>query len=82
MRYIIYWLISIFIFTLFFFHQTTKASDLKDPKWHDYYLCLGYHYHLGEEVIKEAPPKDRALATNVIRMAAQSACLQYKPKEN
>lgn len=80
MRYIIYWLIAAFIFTLFFFHQTSNAlnKDYSDHKWAKYFVCLGYHHHIMEDMIKGTPDAD---TLNLIRENAKVTCTRYLPKE-
>ena len=82
MKYIT-WLVLFFVLSCVFVaaRNAHAKENFQDPKWFDYYLCLGYHYHLGEEVVKNAPHKDQPLASYVVRTTAQSNCIQYKPKE-
>ena len=86
MRYVIYWLITCIVFTVFFFMNNANAQqNLNDPKWGMYHSCLGWHHHLGEDIIEKAKAsKDSVqadLAVWIVHINAKAACAKYLPKE-
>lgn len=84
MRYIINRFIVVFLFTLFFFHQESRAGETyQDPKWNQYLICIGWHHMMAEQLIlKSKDELSRQIALEVARIGALDACKPYLPKVN
>jgi len=90
MRYVIYWLITCIVFTVFFFMNNAHAApNFDDPKWAAYQACLGKWHHAGEDIIEGAKEKAKEskdhvyadIAVWIVHTSSKAACARYLPKD-
>ena len=86
MKYIT-WLLLFFVLSCVFLtaRNANAQQNLNDPKWGQYHSCLGWHHHLGEDVIEAAKAsKDEVkgnIAVWIVHINAKAACAKYLPKD-